>query len=162
VRKREHPFCSTHAPTAGNWRWDRGGSSGIDLFFFSGKGEERLHWLVYCNRAVNVGGGEHGERESVGCLIYPAKNIKTRCRRESASHGSATQPLPVPVFRAENVPSIDLSHSRIGGCLSSAILRMWLGWPGLAGTDTLARSGKCFPVPCRAVPHPNRGVRVEA
>jgi hypothetical protein len=83
VGKRKHPFCSTHAPpreTGAGIEGDRGRS-----IFFSGKGEERLHWLVYCNGAVNMGGGEHGERESGGCLMYPAKKCQTCCRREKCN-----------------------------------------------------------------------------
>jgi hypothetical protein len=85
VGKREHPFCSTQAPTAETGAGIEGDRGRSICVFFSGKGEERLHWLVYCNRAVNVGGGEHGEWESGGCLIYRAKKCQTCCRREKCN-----------------------------------------------------------------------------
>jgi hypothetical protein len=54
-----------------------------------------------------VGNMANGNPESVSC-IQP-KNVKLAVGGKSATHGSATQSLSVPilVFSAKNVPSIN-------------------------------------------------------
>jgi hypothetical protein len=79
------------------------------VFFFRGRGKRGFIGLCTVTGLSMWGVENMANGNPEGVSSIEPKNVKLAVGGKSATHGSATQPLsvPIPVFSAENVPSIN-------------------------------------------------------